>query len=716
MLIELSKYSLPPALGAVATLGLGLFVFLNNKRAEPNRVLAMMCLAIFIWLAAYAIAYSTGNDQLAILCARSACTSVAFVSLFFYHFAVAFLAFERERKYLRQGYLITWVFLIGFIFTDLLLNGTHRYYWGYYSKAGVLHPLYLLITYAMWFRSFYLLFASVRKESSPEIRNKIKYALAAFIIVAPCTVDYLPKYGFEFYPFGWTFVVLFVSVMAYVIVRHRVLDIEVVIKRTLQFAGLVGFAAFLMVVLPKYVLPLLGIPRGLAEWIGIVAVALRFDWMRGRLIDLTDRYLFQKKYDYKELLKKFSEEVLVVLDLKQLVQMTVQTLSEKMKLEGCSLLLLNKDTRKYELVAAKGTNGHPLVVFDEQEPFIALLKETYEPIRLDERSGKLRLPSSVSNRVKPLKAEWALPMEARDNLIGVLCLGKRKSDEEFSKDDFDFLQPFAHTLGIAMNNAQLVEEIKQKEVIEKQAVVMAMQSDKMATIGTLSAGINHEICNPLGIVKAQCEAFLLDAEDGILIGKSQQDVLERTSNIMRVALKQIDRATAITQKLSNFAKPVKEIRPEGVSVQEEIGEVLPLVGHDLTLQKIEITTEIAPNLPRIWVDRKQLQEVLFNLIRNAAQAITPPGTIWVRAHAEGEQQVRIEIADTGSGISPDKLEKIYDPFFTTKDPGKGTGLGLFIVRQIVERNRGRIAVESAVGKGTTFFLDFPAAARTLAAV
>ena len=105
---------------------------------------------------------------------------------------------------------------------------------------------------------------------------------------------------------------------------------------------------------------------------------------------------------------------------------------------------------------------------------------------------------------------------------------------------------------------------------------------------------------------------------------------------------------------------------------------------------------------------RQLQEVLFNLVRNAGQAIAPPGTITIRARLH-EGNVRVEIEDTGSGIPPDKLGKIYDPFFTTKEPGKGTGLGLFIVRQIVERNKGRISVESAVGKGTTFFLDFPAA-------
>jgi signal transduction histidine kinase len=206
----------------------------------------------------------------------------------------------------------------------------------------------------------------------------------------------------------------------------------------------------------------------------------------------------------------------------------------------------------------------------------------------------------------------------------------------------------------------------------------------------------------------------MDQEDGILIGKSPAELMNRSSTIMQVALKQIDRATAITQKLSNFAKPIKDPTSQPVSVPDEIDEVLALVGHDLELGKIAVEKDIPADLPSITVDRRQFQEVLFNLVRNAGQAIIPPGTIRVRGRLH-EGQVRIEIEDTGIGIPPDKLGKIYDPFFTTKEPGKGTGLGLFIVRQIVERNRGRIEVQSAVGKGTTFSLDFPASPAAQAA-
>jgi signal transduction histidine kinase len=289
-----------------------------------------------------------------------------------------------------------------------------------------------------------------------------------------------------------------------------------------------------------------------------------------------------------------------------------------------------------------------------------------------------------------------------EDLIGVLCLGKKKSDEEFTKDDLDILLPLARTLAIAVSNAQLFDELAKTQA-------EAAQREKLAVIGTLSAGINHEICNPLGIVKTQSEAFLLDLQDGLLSQLPPQKVLERVQQIFGNTLKQIDRATAITQKLSNFAKPIKEPTSQPVSVPAEVDEVLALVGHDLKLERIDVAKDIPENLPRIVVDRRQLQEVLFNLIRNAGQAIAPPGRITVRGSVPREGTVRIEIEDTGSGIPPDKLSKIYDPFFTTKEPGKGTGLGLFIVRQIVERNKGRIGVDSIVGKGTTFSLEFPAA-------
>ena len=231
----------------------------------------------------------------------------------------------------------------------------------------------------------------------------------------------------------------------------------------------------------------------------------------------------------------------------------------------------------------------------------------------------------------------------------------------------------------------------------------------MAVIGTLAAGINHEICNPLGIVRGQCEMFLLNMRDGIYGVKNKDEMCQVATDIMNKVIKETDRATAITKKLSGFAKPAKNAEAEEVYVEKEAEEVLGLIGHDLALNNITFSKKFSVDFPSIYADRRQIQEVLFNIIRNAAQAMDKKdGKIELLGTRMNGSAI-IKISDNGSGIPADKMGQIFNPFFTTKEPGKGTGLGLFIVRQVIERNKGTIAVESHEGVGTTFTLTFPVA-------
>ena len=217
----MSLYSVPPALGALLCFLLGIFVWSRKRGAETHITFFLSCLATTVWLTSYSIAYSTTSQDLAILCARIACTAVAFVSIFIYHFVVVFIRRDRERKYVQYCYGITFTFLIGFLFSDVFLRGTRRYFWGFYSEAGLLHPAYLLITYAMWIRCFYLLYQALKSQTNPIAANQIKYTLAAFVIGMPATIDYIPKYGIEIYPFGFSFVLLFTFITAYAILRHH---------------------------------------------------------------------------------------------------------------------------------------------------------------------------------------------------------------------------------------------------------------------------------------------------------------------------------------------------------------------------------------------------------------------------------------------------------------------------------------------------------------
>ena len=139
----------------------------------------------------------------------------------------------------------------------------------------------------------------------------------------------------------------------------------------------------------------------------------------------------------------------------------------------------------------------------------------------------------------------------------------------------------------------------------------------------------------------------------------------------------------------------------------ELDEIVGLIGHDLELSNIEFRKDFPQGFPTISGDHKQIQEVFFNIIRNAAQAMDKKaGRIVVSGFSQNGSAI-IRVADNGSGIPTDKIGQIFNPFYTTKEPGKGTGLGLFIVKQVVEKNKGTISVESDAGVGTTFTLKFP---------
>ena len=539
------------------------------------------------------------------------------------------------------------------------------------------------------------------KSCNLKIIGQAKFLLLAFIFAITSLVDYIQNYGFEIYPWGYLSALCWLIMIAYAIIRHQLLDIEVIIKKTLVFAGLfaVSFGVFAgFASLGTMLFENVTNNRWIALVPSVLVVVLVLRPLETFLMNVTDKFLFQKKYDYRDLLRTFSSDVLSVLNINELVEKTVTTLADVVKLQNVSLMLYDNGEQEYQLVAASDSKNLNYKISAENS-IIKKFENGGDYIVLSEDLENKKINSSLKMCFFELGAKMVLPLLHHDELVGILFLGAKKSDEEFSQDDIDILVPLSKTLSIAITNAQLFEQLSE-------AQAQAAQREKMAVIGTLSAGINHEICNPLGIARGQCEMFLLNHEEGIYKDKTTDELLEKATDIMKKVIHETDRATVITRKLSSFAKPAKGVIEDEVQIGKELDEVISLVEHDLKLDNISITKEIEENLPCISADVKQLQEILFNIIRNGAQAIDGIGNITVIAKSNA-RNVSIFIKDTGSGISKRNLQQIFNPFFTTKEPGKGTGLGLFIVKQIVEKNGGTISVKSEIGKGTTFLLVFP---------
>jgi len=187
--------------------------------------------------------------------------------------------------------------------------------------------------------------------------------------------------------------------------------------------------------------------------------------------------------------------------------------------------------------------------------------------------------------------------------------------------------------------------------------------------------------------------------------KTQKSISDKTEKIMLSTMEEIKKVTDITNKLSSFAKPSNIVASKPIETEEVLDEALVLLKHKLKESRVMVKKEIPEGLPKMIADENQLQQIFFNLIRNAAEAIKKDGIIRIIANEESDK-IKIKIQDTGSGIPEDKLDKIFEPFYTTKGGIKGSGYGLTVVKELVQRNNGNIRLESETGKGSIFYLEF----------
>jgi len=233
---------------------------------------------------------------------------------------------------------------------------------------------------------------------------------------------------------------------------------------------------------------------------------------------------------------------------------------------------------------------------------------------------------------------------------------------------------------------------------QKEIELRLIQSEKMASLGVLSAGIAHEIKNPLSIILKGIELLELPS-----FKTDTPDVLEK----MKEA---VFRASTITRDMLTFSRQYTP-ELEDVDLMQVVNETLSMLDHIIKFQQIKIVSNFSSALPRIKVDSTQMKQMVINLLTNASEAMTKGGIITITAdtakNITNDNVVRLVIADTGSGIKPEDAQKIFDPFYTTKKKSGGTGLGLSVVKGIVEKHGGDIKIESELGKGSTVIVELP---------
>jgi signal transduction histidine kinase/HD-like signal output (HDOD) protein len=287
---------------------------------------------------------------------------------------------------------------------------------------------------------------------------------------------------------------------------------------------------------------------------------------------------------------------------------------------------------------------------------------------------------------------------------GGMFVDNRKTEVELAWKSQEVLA-FAEAVSSALARAFLMERLRatsEKLVKSNRDVEAAhmklLQAQKLASIGRMAAGAAHEMNNPLAIISGRAQ-LLAD----------KKKAREELNDHLTVIREQCERLSKIISDLLNFARPVTP-ETEEQRLDEAVDAAIDNLSEQLAAKTIDIVRDIPKDLPKGAFDRLQIIQVFTNIIRNAIEAVKEQGTITISATASTREPFLIvKISDTGEGIEADHLDKVFEPFFSTKQAGRGTGLGLWVAYSIIEAHKGKMRVRSTLGKGTTFIIHIPMA-------
>jgi two-component system, NtrC family, sensor kinase len=626
-----------------------------------------------------------------------------FIPPCYLHFVLSLLN-EEKRK--RLVWLVSYFFgllELVFLFSGTLTNGVQRTPGGfYYELAGPNYFLYVGSFIALPCLSFIILIRAYSQSELPFRRNQLKYVAYSGVIgfVAGAT-SFLPLINPSVPPFGAPLVYLYTFPIAYAVARHRLMDIDVAIRRSLIHALLL-----LALLIPCYLIVILGQKLAFGTinttfslyTLGLlIIVGFLFPKIRFRTEEALERVLFKKRTDHRETLLRSSQEMVSVIDLKALSESLAQTVGRALAIAKVSLFL-EDGKGAFVQVACRGfENGDfKFPQLQRSDPLVQTLSMGQKALVKEElfmNDGGSR-ESKVADIMGQMEAEISVPIVSKQKLIGILNLGRKEDKEIYSTEDLELLSTLANQAAIAIENARLYENLKQSQNTLRRA-------DRLSSLGLLTAGLAHEIRNPLVAIRTFTQLL-----------PERYDDAEFREGFQGLALKEVDRICGLINDLLSFARPS---RPN--VAEEDMNDVVDGIARILETEAkekgVQIARDFGADLPKIWIDREQLKQVFMNLILNAIQAMRDGGSILISTRLNSNNEpgqlngfVQVEIRDTGMGIPEENLEHIFDPFFTSKD--EGSGLGLSISHQIVQEHGGYILVQSKVGEGTSFFINLPA--------
>jgi|CXWL01.1.fsa_nt_gi signal transduction histidine kinase len=698
----MTPFGLSGLLTCITSLAFGWFVYLKGHSPLLNRRWLLFSISVSLWgLGALWIGQSASPEESVWAWRLAFMTGVVWIAPTFYHFVCVFCELSRPRT-LALLYLST-ACIAPVILTPWFFDGVrYRFDSFYYATPGPVFPLFFLwwsgiVVYA------HLELVRAFRHARGHHRHQIQYFfLATAIGYTGGSLDYLPIFGIDLYPYGNFAIVLYPLIMTYAILKFRLMDCTVFMERGLSYLLLVILIAApslaFFIHTQKLYFSQWNLEFSLLHVVVVVVTAMVAYRLKLGTDAAIGRTLFPSRHNMVETLLAFSRRLITILDLQLLAKEIVGSFVNILEMRSAALYLYDQNRGGYIRFALSGVPSRDTeaVWCPVTNPLIQILSRSRDILLLEEFVHTQEEPTTpqVLRTLESLRADVCLPFISSDRLIGFCTLESTAGRWLASRDNLDLLSTMAHYAGIALTNAQLYHDLHRSQLL-------MLRTDRLDSLETMAAGFAHEIRNPLTSIKTFVQLIPERLSDPQFTSDFRATVSEDIGRIERLIQEILDYARYQTPRLSTE------------HLNEIVSSSLSFVHIQGLMKHIAIHTHLDEDLPSMLVDRQQFRQVLLNLFINALDALAEGGQLTVSTHAFTKletQWIAIDISDTGHGIAPANLPHIFDPFYTTKHASterEGTGLGLAIVHQIISEHHGTIEVTSEVGQGTCFRIHLP---------
>ncbi|MGQ0508258.1 MAG: ATP-binding protein [Myxococcaceae bacterium] len=402
-----------------------------------------------------------------------------------------------------------------------------------------------------------------------------------------------------------------------------------------------------------------------------------------------------------QLLLELARTTSGTLELSRILEVACDFLVKLLDVSNCFILL--HDAATHSLQGAAASRHHrdlirTVNVAMDHSSVVAGAARERRPVAIEDLTPERRtLEIPLATRLRQ-KAVLGLPMLTRDELIGVVLVDDTRGPRHFSEELIGLAEATLGQLALSVANARLYASLKESYAELADTRAQMVKRERLVALGELSAIVAHEVRNPLGVIFNAVSAL-----------RRQLPNEGDAAMLLEIVREESDRLDSIVGELLDFARPrALSLQPEDLQrVVQEAVDATP-VRPGSSEHDVRFATQIEEGLPPVPMDQRLIRQALVNVLVNAAQAMPRGGQVTVSARREqrnGKALVRIDLVDEGTGIPPEIAFRIFEPFFTTK--AKGTGLGLAVVKRILEDHQGEVEVNSSVGQGTTFTFRLP---------